>query len=294
MIPITSLIGKGKAQITMDLVDIPRIAEYAAEDADATWRIEEILAPQVREAKLWDLYAELERPLIPILAAMETLGVKVDVKRLQALSAEFAAKIAAIEAEIYKEAGHPFNIGSLPQLRTVLFDELKLPSYKKTPGGDPSTDVEVLESLAAKHPLPRLLIEQRQLSKLKSTYLDALASLADDEGRVHASFNQVVTATGRLSRRATPTSRTSRSGPRPAARSARRSSPASPAGRWWRRTTRRSSCGSSPTTPRTPPWSAPSPRISTSTPPWPRGSSAWPRGPSTRTSAGWPRRSTSA
>ncbi len=199
MIPIVDLIGKGKNQITMDLVDIPKVAEYAAEDADATWRVEEILAPQVRAEGLWDLYADLERPLIHILAEMEALGVKVDVKRLQQLSGEFAAKIATIEADIYKEAGHPFNIGSLPQLRTVLFDELKLPSYKKTPGGDPSTDVEVLESLAAKHPLPRLLIEQRQLSKLKSTYLDALANIADEDGRVHASFNQVVTATGRLS-----------------------------------------------------------------------------------------------
>ncbi len=199
MIPITDLIGKGKGQITMDLVDVAKVAEYAGEDADATWRVEEILAPRVREEGLWDLYATLERPLIAILAEMEALGVTVDVGRLQGLSAEFAAKIAVIEADIYKEAGHPFNIGSLPQLRQVLFDELKLPSYKKTPGGDPSTDSEVLESLASKHPLPKLLTEHRHFAKLKSTYLDALATLADEDGRVHASFNQVVTATGRLS-----------------------------------------------------------------------------------------------
>ncbi len=199
MIPITDLIGKGKNQLTMDLVDLFKITEYAAEDADATWRIEEILAPRVREEGLWNLYADLERPLIGILAEMEALGVKVDVRRLNQLSKEFAERIAHIEEEIYKEAGHPFNIGSLPQLRQVLFDELKLPSFKKTPGGDPSTDVEVLESLASKHPLPKLLIEHRHFAKLKSTYLDALSSLADDDGRVHASFNQVVAATGRLS-----------------------------------------------------------------------------------------------
>ncbi len=199
MIPITALIGKGKTQITMDRVDVAKVAEYAGEDADATWRVEEILTPRVREENLWDLYATIERPLIPILARMETLGVKVDVGRLRVLSGEFADKIKSIEANVYEMAGHPFQIGSLPQLRAVLFDELKLPSYKKTPGGEPSTDSEVLENLAAKHPLPRLLIEHRHFSKLKSTYLDALADIADDDGRVHASFNQVVTATGRLS-----------------------------------------------------------------------------------------------
>ena len=199
MIPITALIGKGKGQLTMDRVEIAKVAEYAGEDADATWRVEEILTPRVREENLWDLYATIERPLIPILARMETLGVKVDVGRLRVLSGEFAAKIKAIETAIYDLAGHPFQIGSLPQLRQVLFEELKLPSYKKTPGGEPSTDSEVLENLASKHPIPKLLVEHRHFSKLKSTYLDALAEIADDEGRVHASFNQVVTATGRLS-----------------------------------------------------------------------------------------------
>jgi DNA polymerase-1 len=199
MIPITDLIGKGKNQTTMDRVEVARVAEYAGEDADATWRIEEILAPRVRQEGLWGLYADLERPLIGILAGMEATGVKVDVPRLNVLSGEFAARIAVIEQDIYKEAGHPFQIGSLPQLRQVLFGELKLPSYKKTPGGEPSTDSEVLEGLAARHPLPRLLIEHRHFAKLKSTYLDALATLADDQGRIHASFNQVVAATGRLS-----------------------------------------------------------------------------------------------
>ncbi len=200
MIPITSLIGKGKSQTTMDQVEVAKVTAYAGEDADAAWRIEAILAPRVREEGLWGLYADLERPLIGVLAEMERLGVKVDVPKLRQLSEEFAARLDAIKTEIYKEAGHEFNIGSPQQLRQVLFDELKLPVISKTPGGDPSTAVDVLEELAGKHPLPKLIIEHRQLDKLKGTYLDALPLLVHPEdGRVHASFNQVVTATGRLS-----------------------------------------------------------------------------------------------
>jgi DNA polymerase-1 len=124
----------------------------------------------------------------------------VDTDLLGRLSEDFARRMEAIEAEIYGLAGRPFNIGSGPQLRQVLFDDLKLPVLQKTPGGEPSTAQDVLEELAAKHPLPRLLIQHRQLAKLKSTYLDALPALVHPEdGRVHASFNQVVTATGRLS-----------------------------------------------------------------------------------------------
>jgi DNA polymerase-1 len=199
MIPISDLIGKGKKQLTMDQVEVARVAKYAGEDADATWRLESILAPRVRAEGLWTLYAELERPLIAVLARMERAGVKVDVARLRQLSGEFAARLTAIEEEIYAEAGQRFNIASLPQLRQILFEELKLPATKKTPGGEPSTDNEVLEELAIKHRLPRLLIEHRQLAKLKGTYLDALPELADPEGRIHASFNQSVAATGRLS-----------------------------------------------------------------------------------------------
>ncbi|HEV3164078.1 MAG TPA: DNA polymerase I [Isosphaeraceae bacterium] len=200
MIPITSLIGKGKVQATMDQVPAARVAEYAGEDADAAWRLESILAPRVREEGLWKLYAELERPLISVLARMEAAGVKVDMPMLERLSKEFAERLTRIETEIFSLAGHTFNIGSGPQLREVLFDELKLPMLQKTPGGEASTAVEVLEELALQHPLPRLLIEHRQLSKLKSTYLDALGTyLNPADGRVHASFNQVVAATGRLS-----------------------------------------------------------------------------------------------
>jgi DNA polymerase-1 len=200
MIPITALIGKGKNQLRMDQVDVAKVAEYAGEDADATWRIEEILAPRVRAEGLWDLYADLERPLISVLARMERTGIAVDVGRLNQLSTEFADRMATIEAEIYQSAGRTFNINSGPQLRQFLFDELKLPSIQKTPKGEQSTAQEVLEELALKHPLPALILRHRQLGKLKSTYLDALPVLVHPEdGRIHASFNQGVAATGRLS-----------------------------------------------------------------------------------------------
>ena len=155
MIPITDLIGKGKNQGRMDQVAVDRVAEYAGEDADATWRIEAILAAKVRDEGLWDLYAELERPLIAVLARMEAAGVEVDVARLQQLSREFAERIATIETEIYALAGRTFNINSGPQLRQVLFDELKLPSLQKTPGGEQSTAQEVLEELALEAPVSR-------------------------------------------------------------------------------------------------------------------------------------------
>ncbi|AMV39315.1 DNA polymerase I [Planctomyces sp. SH-PL62] len=200
MIPISDLIGKGKKQLRMDQIDVPRIAEYAGEDADATWRVYEILAPRVREEGLWDLYADLERPLVSILMRMEEIGVMVDVHRLKELSDDFAVRLAATEEEIHKLAGRPFNINSVPQLRQILFEELKLPKLQKTPGGELSTATEVLEELASKHPLPALLVRHRQLTKLKGTYLDALPLLAHpDDGRIHASFNQGVAATGRLS-----------------------------------------------------------------------------------------------
>jgi DNA polymerase-1 len=200
MVPISQLIGKGKKQITMDRVEVAEVAHYAGEDADATWRIESILTPRVHSEGLWDLYADLERPLIGVLARMEAVGIKVDVERLAQLSSEFGDRLEAIERAIYAEAGHTFNIGSGPQLRQVLFDELKLPALHKTPGGEASTAQDVLEELAARHPLPHLLIQHRQLAKLKGTYLDALPALVHpSDGRVHASFNQGVAATGRLS-----------------------------------------------------------------------------------------------
>ena len=200
MIPISDLIGKGKNQLRMDQVDVQQVTEYAGEEADATWRIEEILAAKVKSEGLWDLYADLERPLITVLARMEKAGIAVDVPRLKQLSREFAERMDVIETQVYSIAGRTFNINSGPQLRQVLFEELKLPSLQKTPGGEQSTASDVLEALALKHPLPALLIQHRQLSKLKGTYLDALPELVHpDDGRIHASFNQSVAATGRLS-----------------------------------------------------------------------------------------------
>ncbi|MEW4569944.1 DNA polymerase I [Tautonia sp. JC769] len=199
MIPIASLIGKGKLQTTIDTVAIDRVAAYAGEDADAAWRLDAILAPKVREEGLGDLYETVERPLIAVLARMEATGIAVDVEKLRQLSTEFADRLETIRGEIYEIAGREFNIGSAQQLRQILFEDLKLKPTKKTPGGEPSTDAEVLEALSAEHPLPRLIVQHRQLDKLKGTYLDALPELVHPDGRIHASFNQVVTATGRLS-----------------------------------------------------------------------------------------------
>lgn len=199
MIPISALIGKGKNQLGMDQVPVERVAKYAGEDADAAWRIDAILQPRLRSEGMWPLYAELERPLIGVLADMEAAGIRVDVGRLKALSQEFETRLDTIESEIHRYAGRPFNIGSGPQLRQLLFEELKLPVVKKTPKGEPSTDAEVLEELAVQHDLPRLIVQYRQLDKLKNTYLDTLPELVHPDGRIHASFNQAVAATGRLS-----------------------------------------------------------------------------------------------
>jgi DNA polymerase-1 len=200
MIPITDLIGKGKNQARMDQVPVRRITEYAAEDADATWRVAEILLARIREEGLWKLYADLERPLISVLARMEAAGIAVETARLRQLSDEYANRMAALETEAYTLAGRSFNINSGPQLRQVMFEELKLPSRQRTPGGEQSTAQEVLEELALAHRFPAVLLEHRQLAKLKGTYLDALPGLVHPEdGRIHASFNQSVAATGRLS-----------------------------------------------------------------------------------------------
>jgi DNA polymerase-1 len=199
MIPIDALIGKGKTQKCMDEVEVARVAAYAGEDADAAWRLEALLAPLVKAQGLWRLYDELERPLIGVLARMEATGIRVDVSRLKALSDEFGERLAAIKGAIFETSGYEFNIASGPQLREVLFERLELPIVKRTPKGEPSTDAEVLEALAAKHDLPRLIVQYRQLDKLKGTYLDALPLLVHPDGRIHSSFSQVVAATGRLS-----------------------------------------------------------------------------------------------
>ncbi|MEK6259655.1 MAG: DNA polymerase I [Planctomycetota bacterium] len=198
-IPISDLIGTGKKQKNMADVPIDLIAEYATEDADLTLRVADLIAEQLREQGLWDLYWDLERPLIPLLAEIEQTGIRVDADELGRQSADLNLRLEQLISEIHVLAGREFNIDSPKQLQVVLFEELKLPVKRKTKTGA-STDQEVLEELAALHPLPAKIIEQRHLSKLKGTYLDALPQLIHaSTGRIHTSFNQVVAATGRLS-----------------------------------------------------------------------------------------------
>ena len=203
-IPITDLIGKkgkNKPQLRMDEVATERVAQYSGEDANAAWRLCAFLEPQLAIGGLAKLYTDLEVPLVEVLAELECNGVRLDLPLLRRMSEEMTAQLEEIEKEIHALAGRPFNIASLPQLRQVLFDELELPVQRKTGiTGEASTDQETLEKLAPKHPLPRKILEHRAIAKLKGTYVDALPALVNpDTGRIHASFNQTVAATGRLS-----------------------------------------------------------------------------------------------
>ena len=199
MTPITNLIGTGAKQISMSWVDIPRAAEYACADADMTIRLSKLLEPELKAQDLWKLFAEVEMPLLPVLLRMETNGVALNTARLREMSWGMSERMSKLENEIYKSVGHMFNINSTQQLGVVLFDELKLPRARKTKTGY-STEAAVLESLKGLHPIIELLLEYRQLGKLKSTYIDALPALIDpDTSRVHTSFNQTGTTTGRLS-----------------------------------------------------------------------------------------------
>ncbi|HVK13215.1 MAG TPA: DNA polymerase I, partial [Gemmataceae bacterium] len=201
-VSITELIGKGKNQKTMAEVPTDKVCGYAAEDADVAWRLTNILEADVEKAGLRKLYDELEIPLIEVLADLEATGIRLDVPYLNKLSGQMAARLAELEAKIYELAGKEFNIGSLKQLREVLYKDLGLPILKRTDlSNEPSTDQETLEKLAALgHAVPKTIIEHRQISKLKGTYVDALPELVNpDTGRLHTSFNQTVAATGRLS-----------------------------------------------------------------------------------------------
>lgn len=199
MIPISDLIGKGKKQLMMFEVDVDNAAEYASEDADVCWQLTEVIEEQLQEEGLWDLYWNLERPLIPVLAEMEWNGIRVDVDELSRQSVLLSQRLAELMQEIYSAAGSEFNIDSPKQLSKVLFEDLNLTVVKRTKTGI-STDQEVLEKLALEHPLPAMIIEHRQLSKLKGTYLDALPNLVNQfTGKVHTSFSQTTAATGRLS-----------------------------------------------------------------------------------------------
>ncbi|RJX28098.1 MAG: DNA polymerase I [Desulfurivibrio sp.] len=180
-------------------VSLAAAGAYSCEDACSAYQLWQLFEPQLRELELWTLFNELEMPLVPILARMEEVGILVNPEMLAALSAEFAHQLASLSAKIFSLAGEEFNINSPKQLGVVLFEKLKLPMGRKTKTGY-STDVKVLEKLSAYHELPAALLEHRTISKLKSTYIDKLAGLIQPQtGRVHTSFNQTVTATGRLS-----------------------------------------------------------------------------------------------
>jgi len=201
MIPISALIGKGAKQITMDQVDTKRLCEYAAEDADFTWRLRERLAPAMSGSHAEPLFRDTEMPLVDVLVEMENNGVALDVPLLKRLSADLADRLAQLEGQVHEAAGHDFNLDSTRQLAVVLFDELNFPVIKTTKTGR-STDAETLEALAeqTEHPLPKLVLEYRELAKLKGTYVDTLPDMVCPRtGRVHASFHQTGAVTGRLS-----------------------------------------------------------------------------------------------
>jgi DNA polymerase-1 len=201
MIPIEDLIGSGKKQKSFAETPIDKASEYSCEDVDYTLRLKQALYPELQKSDLLPLFHEVELPLIRVLAEMELAGVAVDKKVLKEVSDYLEAEIQKYTKEIYEMAGRKFNLNSPSQLAKVFFEDLKLKPVRRTvKKTHQSTDVQVLEELAKVHPLPKAILEFRQLSKLKSTYADALPELINKEtGRIHTSFNQTVAATGRLS-----------------------------------------------------------------------------------------------
>lgn len=193
--------GKGARQISFSQVDLETAAHYAAEDADITLQLHQNLWPRLEKTpSLAKVLREIEIPLIPVLARMEQRGVLIDGKLLAVQSREMAQQMRALEEQVYAEAGQPFNLDSPKQLQEILFEKLELPVIRKTPKGQPSTAEDVLQELAHDYALPKLILEYRSLSKLRSTYTDRLPEqINPDTGRVHTSYHQAVAATGRLS-----------------------------------------------------------------------------------------------
>ncbi len=200
-VPFKEVAGVGKAQRSFDQIDLKPATEYAAEDADVTLRLWQVLKPKLADNAMHSVYETLERPMADVLATMELAGVKVNRAHLATLSGDFAQRMAAYEDEAKRLAGRPFNLSSPKQLGEILFDEQALPGGKKTKTGAWKTDAKVLDELAAQgHELPQVLLKWRQLQKLKSTYTDALAKAINPKtGRVHTSFMLASTSTGRLS-----------------------------------------------------------------------------------------------
>ena len=200
-IAFESIAGKGKSQLTFNQIPLEQATEYAAEDADVTMKLQQALWLKLQEEPtLVELYKTMELPLLHVLSRMERTGVLIDSDALFIQSNEIATRLTALEEQAYALAGQRFNLSSTKQLQEILFDKLGLPVLQKTPKGAPSTNEEVLEELAYSHELPKILVEHRGLSKLKSTYTDKLPQMVNSQtGRVHTSYHQAVTATGRLS-----------------------------------------------------------------------------------------------
>ncbi len=202
-IPFGEVCGTGKAQVTFDRVPLDRALDYAAEDADVTLRLHRLFRPRLVAERMVTVYEAIERPLVPVLAAMERAGIRVDAEALTALSADFGRRMGELEAEIHRLAGRPFNVGSPKQLAEVLFEEMSLDAGnngRKGKSGVRSTGADVLEALAAQgHDLPARVLDWRQIAKLKSTYADALVQqIMPSTGRVHTNFAMAATSTGRL------------------------------------------------------------------------------------------------
>ncbi|WP_332405418.1 DNA polymerase I [Vibrio metschnikovii] len=193
--------GKGKNQLTFNQIDLEQAAPYAAEDADVTLRLHHRLQALLEaDAPLFAVYRDIEVPLVPVLSRMERTGVLIDDQLLAIQSQEIAQRLVELERKAYELADQEFNLSSPKQLQTILFEQMKLPVVKKTPSGTPSTNEEVLQELALDYPLPAVILEYRGLAKLKSTYTDKLPKMINPTtGRVHTSYHQAVTATGRLS-----------------------------------------------------------------------------------------------
>lgn len=200
-ISFEEIAGKGKNQLTFNQIPLEQAAEYAAEDADVTMKLQQVLWEKLsKEPSLEKLFKEMELPLLGVLSRMERRGVLIDSDALFLQSNEITNRLSELEEQAYVLAGQPFNLASTKQLQEILFDKLGLPVIQKTPKGAPSTNEEVLEELAFSHELPKVLVEHRGLSKLKSTYTDKLPQMVNPQtGRVHTSYHQAVTATGRLS-----------------------------------------------------------------------------------------------